>query len=403
MKKPKRRRARGLGSIRKIAEGKWRIGYDAPRSNDWGPRRQRYETVFGVKEQAEGVLRTRLAEVRSGGLPDEDRLTFNALADRYLKAKSVSREGTTVALYRRILAQHVRPAIGHLRLRNIRADHIAGLVLDAKNRGRTPSKNAPLSPVTQRNLLTMVRAVFAWAVRQGLLLRNVANLVEPPAVPHAERARIGLEQVRALLAASTGTELAAIIPFAIGTGLRRSELCALRWGDVDLQLGTIHVQRAAANLGGGVIIKAPKTKRSNRIDALPAFVVAVLRRHRAAQAQRHESFGARAPGDGDVIFDRLDGRAWDPNELSRHFMKLVRAHHLPPQRFHDLRHAYASLAFASGTSLKVVSESLGHSAVAVTDAIYVHLQDAARREKAERLDTYLEDVVGGLTAFVTEP
>lgn len=393
MKKTKRRRARGLGSIRKIAEGKWRIAYDAPRSTDDSERRQRYETVFGVKAQAEELLQKRLADVRSGGLPDEDRLTFNALADRFLKAKTVSNEGTTVALYLRLLGQHVRPAIGRLRLRDIRAAHIDDLLLHAKNVGRTKQKGKPLSPVTRRHLLTFIRAVFAWGVQQDLLLRNVANKAAEPRVPHVERTRIEKDQVRALLAASAGTELAAIIPFAIWTGLRRGEICALRWGDVDLQLGVIHVQRAAANLDGGVSIKDTKTKRSNRMDALPVFVVAVLRRQRELQERRHLAFGGRSLSDENVVFDRLDGRAWDPNELSRHFSRLVRRHDLPQIRFHDLRHAYGSLAFASGSPLKVVSESMGHSAVGVTDAIYVRLEDTARREKAERLDAYLEGAV----------
>jgi integrase len=90
------------------------------------------------------------------------------------------------------------------------------------------------------------------------------------------------------------------------------------------------------------------------------------------------------------VFTRATGDAWDPNELSRQFSRLVRRRRkLPPFRFHDLRHGYASLAFAAGVSLRGVSESLGHSAIGVTDAIYVHLRDDAKREKADRLDAYL--------------
>ncbi len=391
------RRARGLGSVRQIAKGKYRIAYDVPRegkrAGERGSRRQRYELVFGTKTEADNTLQTRLAEVRSGGIPDEDRLTFNVLADRYLIAKAVSREATTVALYRRVLAEHVRPALGEKRLRDIRTHHIATIVFEATNRGRTTHKGEPLSAATQRNLLTMIRAVLAWGVRQGHLIRNVADQVETPASQHVERAVIGLDDVRALLAAAAGTELAAIVPVAIGTGLRRSELCALHWGDVDLERGIIHVRRAAANLNGAVIVKAPKTRRSKRVDTLPAFVVAVLRRQRIAQEQRHASLGGERPGAEHVIFDRLDGRSWDPNELSRQFSRLIRREKLPAFRFHDLRHGYATLAFAAGVPLKTVSESLGHSTIGVTDAIYVHLRDEARREKAHRLDAYLENAV----------
>jgi integrase len=93
------------------------------------------------------------------------------------------------------------------------------------------------------------------------------------------------------------------------------------------------------------------------------------------------------------VFTRITGTAWDPNELSRQFSRLVSRRKLPRFRFHDLRHGYASLAFAAGVSLRGVSESLGHSAIGVTDAIYVHLRDEAKREKADRLDAYLGPVV----------
>jgi integrase len=94
------------------------------------------------------------------------------------------------------------------------------------------------------------------------------------------------------------------------------------------------------------------------------------------------------------VFTRPTGEAWDPNELSRQFSRFVRRRKLPAFRFHDLRHGYASLAFAAGVSLRGVSESLGHSAIGVTDAIYVHLRDDAKREKADRLDAFLGPAVG---------
>jgi integrase len=245
--------------------------------------------------------------------------------------------------------------------------------------------------------------VLAWGVKQGHLLTNVAERVEPPASPYVERTSITLDDVRAILAGTQGTELAAIVTTAIGTGLRRSELCALYWSDLDLDGGIIAVRRAAANLDGKVIIKATKTKRSQRVDHLPAFVIAALRGHKEEQLSRFtaifaDELEARRQQKGGYVFTRPNGKAWDPNELSRQFSRLVRSRKLPPFRFHDLRHGYASLAFAAGVSLRGVSESLGHSAIGVTDAIYVHLRDEAKREKADRLDAYLGPAVTPLKA-----
>jgi len=126
----------------------------------------------------------------------------------------------------------------------------------------------------------------------------------------------------------------------------------------------------------------------------------VLRAQKDAQLERFKAIfvdeleARRRQKDG-YVFTRPTGESWDPNELSRQFSRLIRRKELklPRVRFHDLRHGYATLAFAAGISLKVVSESLGHSAIGVTDAIYVHLRDEAKREKADRLNAYLEAAV----------
>jgi len=393
----RQRRSHGIGSVTEVAASqKYIVTYELPRIGATGPRRQKRETFYGSKKAADQLLRDRLAEVRSGGYPDEDKLTFDVLADRYLAAKALSKEPTTIAWYKRHLTQHVRPVLGPMQLRGIRAHHIQTLLAQSRNHSRTTRRGETLNPQSMRNLLVAIRAILAWGVKQGHLARNVADNVEAPASVHVERVVVDVENVKRLLKATAATELDAIVATAIGTGLRRSELCALQWNDLNFETGTIQVRRAAANLDGKVIIKAPKTKRSQRIDHLPSFVLAVLRRHRAAQVTRHLALGIGNRGPEGVVFDRLDGRAWDPNELSRQFSRMVRRLKLPAIRFHGLRHGYATLAFAAGVPLKLVSESLGHSAIGVTSAIYVHMLDDTMREKANRLDTYLEDAVAVL-------
>jgi integrase len=354
--------------------------------------------IAKMRASAERQLADKLAEVRNGGYADNAKLTFNHLCDLYLSAKSLSLEATTVALATRRLAQHVRPALGILPVREIRASHIQTMLSEARNVSNRKKRGEPLGPTTSRNLLISTRAVLAWAVKQGHLLTNVADRVEPPALPFVERTSLSLDDVRTFLAGSRSTELEAIITVAIGTGLRRSELCGLYWSDLDLDAGIISVRRAAANLHGKVVIKATKTKRSQRVDHLPAFVTAALQRHKEEQISQFtsllgEELEARRRQKSGYVFTRANGFAWDPNELSRQFSRLVKRKGLPRFRFHDLRHGYASLAFAAGVSLRGVSESLGHSAIGVTDAIYVHLRDDTKREKADRLDAYIGPAV----------
>ena len=163
-------------------------------------------------------------------------------------------------------------------------------------------------------------------------------------------------------------------------GMRRAELVALRWADVDLETGLYSVRRSAKVVGHEVVVGTTKTRGSTRSDVLPAFVVDALRRYRAAQRKRHLALGVGNLGPDAYVFHRLGGTIWHPNHVSQRFSRLVQRAKLPTMRFHDLRHGFASLAFAAGVPLKVVSESLGHSGIAITAQTYVHARPSQTRE-----------------------
>lgn len=387
MKTQKKRRQRHTGSLRERVPGKWELRYKGET-----------ETVLAsTKTEANEALRSFIERARNGGLTPNRRMTFNELADLYLASKARAKAPTTIAWYRRNLQQHVRPAIGTLTIESITGAHVEKIITEAKNGSRTKSKGQPLGSTTTRNLVIAIRAVLGFAVKRGLLKKNVAQNTDLPEPGYSERSAMRVEDVRTLIAAAMGTELETVVPFAIGTGLRRSEICALRWTDLDLEAGTLQVRRAAAVLDGKVIIKAPKTRRSQRSDHMPAFLIEILRAYRAQQV-RHLSMltselEARRRQREGFVFIRRTGEPWNPNEMSRQFSRLIRRKELPPFRFHDLRHGFASLAFAAGVPLKVVSDSLGHSGIGITAQIYVHLLADQKREKAAALDTYLESAV----------
>jgi integrase len=329
-------------------------------------------------------------------------MTFNEIADLYLQAKTRSRAPTSLAWYTRNLKQHVRPVIGTIKLRDLKAIHVQRMLDGAKDTSRTKRNGEPLGATSLRNLLVLVRAVLAWGVKQGMVHENVASRVEPPRQEHIERPALTVDDVANLLRAAQGTELFAIIAAAVATGARRSELCALRWTDLDLEEGTIAIRRSAAVVDRQVVIGDTKTKNSQRSDHLPAFLVAVLRQHRELQHTRFKSlFGeleARRRLKDGYVFTMPSGELWDPNELSRRFSRFVRSKKLPHLRFHDLRHGFASLAFAAGVPLAVVSKSLGHASIGITANVYTHLLADQKREKAAVMDAYLgrglADVLG---------
>jgi len=379
----KRRRQRGTGSLRQLAAGKWQLRYKGEST-----------LTFAESEKlAKDELKNFVSRVDNGGVVKGDRMTFNELADVYLESKARSQAPTSVRWYRRNLKQHVRPAIGPLKVRDLRPIHIQRMLDQAHDTSRTSRRGQPLRATTLRNLLIGVRAVLHWAQEQELVTRNVAARVQLPMEDHVERPQLSRAEVADVLKAAHGTELFMIVATAIATGARRGELCALRWSDLDLETGTIAIRRSVANVDGGTIEKATKTKHAQRTDHMPAFAVELLRDHKTAQLATYEQlFGeleARRRQRTGYVFARRTGEVFDPNELSRLFARLVRRHRLPHFRFHDLRHGFATLAFAAGVPLAVVSKSLGHASIGITANVYTHILTDQKREKAAVIDAYL--------------
>lgn len=382
------------GSIRQRSPGSWFLKVELPRKAD-GRRRQHIETIRGTRREAEKRLAQLVHEVDSRVFADAGSMTFNELADKFLAARKTRVTSTTYALYERHLSQHIRPTIGALRIDAIRQQHIEDVLTAAHDHSRTKRKGKPLAGGTLRNVLVTLRACLAHAVRNDWLTRNVAQRVETPSRESVrEPVLFDAAKVKRVLTAAIGTEVEAVIAFAIATGARRGEICALRWCDVDLEQGRFTIRRSAANIGKEVVYKQPKSKHSRRTDVLAPFIAELLRRHHREQKKRWLALGLGRIDDEAFVFTRADATPWNPNELSRQFSRLVRRKKLGAIRFHDLRHGHASLAFAAGVPLRTISESLGHSSIGITSSIYVHLLDEGRREKAQRLDAYLRDAVG---------
>lgn len=200
---------------------------------------------------------------------------------------------------------------------------------------------------------------------------------------------------RYIQAFSNDPDIGAAIILAIGSGLRRGELLALRWSDVDLEAATLRVSRAlecVATVDPGnpeqrrpeLRFKEPKTAGSRRSIPLPRFAIERIRQHRWEQKTRFDALGIWRTNDS-LVFDRA-GEPWNPNTFGTEFAKRARKMKLPPVRLHDLRHSYASLMLESGVDLKTVSQALGHSTIRITADTYAHVTPAMQQSAAERLN-----------------
>ena len=311
------------------------------------------------------------------------KLTVGAFLETWLtEVARVTVRPRTYTSYRYVVGVHLSPGLGDLALASLSPADVQAF-LNAKSA-------SGLSPRTVGYLRGVLRGALAHAERTDLVTRNVARLARPPRVPHRRVSPLSVEQVRTFVAAIAGDRLEALYLVALGVGLRQGEILGLRWFDVDLGGGTLTVRHALARIDGRLELVEPKSVTSRRVVPLPAFVRDALLAHRVRQAG--ESLPLRpAPPDpfADLVFVTTHGTPLDGITITRRFQRILADAGLPRQRFHDLRHACASLLLAQGVPARVVMETLGHSEISLTLNTYSHVMPSVGREAAERMDQLL--------------
>jgi integrase len=195
-----------------------------------------------------------------------------------------------------------------------------------------------------------------------------------------------------LLEAARDTRVHIPVLVAVTTGLRRGEVLALRWSDIDLDNSTLTVRRSVEQVKRQVTFKPPKTAKGRRLISLPSFTVDAFRKHRAEQAQERLQMG-KGYEDQDLLFAQYDGNVWLPDLFTASFRRMVRNAKIGHIRFHDLRHSHATQMLMQGIHPKVVSERLGHSSIAITLDTYSHVLPGIQEEAAAKIDAALRGAV----------
>ena len=237
----------------------------------------------------------------------------------------------------------------------------------------------------------ILKGALAQAVKWEMLVRNPADAVDPPKACRATMQTYDLAQTAELIEAVRGKRVFVPTILAVLCGLRRGEIAALRWRNVDLATAQLAVVQSAEQTKAGVRYKEPKSGRARTV-ALSATVVAELTAHRIAQAQELLRLGKRL-SDDDFVTTRADGLPLRPHSLGQEWVRFLDGSALPRIRFHDLRHAHATHLLASGVHPKVASERLGHSKIGITLDLYSHVLPNMQTDAAALVDDALKAVI----------
>ncbi len=366
------RRGSHEGWIYKRADGRWvasiSLGIDA------GGKRKSY---YGKTRAEVQRLLTAALRDRDQGMPIvAEQQTVAHFLDSHLTVLEPKLKPRTHLRYCQLVNRHALPAFGKVKLARLTAQQIQDLYASKLREG--------LSPTTVHQLHVVLRSALKRAVRLGLVVRNVTDLVDAPRPKHTEICPLTREQARLLLQAARGDRLEALYALALATGMRQGELLALKWREVDLEGQTARVRATVQYVKGkGFIFHDPKTRTSRRTIHLSPPVIQALRQHRARQAEERLALGVAWQGQ-DLVFTTQVGTPIDDGHLLvRQFRPLLERAGLPRIRFHDLRHTAATLLLAAKVNPKVVPEMLGHSSVAITLDIYSHVLPDMQQDAAE--------------------
>jgi len=369
------------GYIRRRGERSYSVVVSMGRDPATGKYKYLWESVKGTKREAERRLSELLSQIDNGTFTRPSKRTLAEYLDTWLKEYVWPELAPRTAEgYELVVRRHLMPALGQIALTGLKPEHIQRYQSEKLSCGRADGKGG-LSPRTVRHHYMALHAALERAVKMGLVVRNAADAVSPPRFQRHQWQSLSEFGVGSVLEAARGTPYYVLFYQALYTGMRRSELLALRWCDVDLVLGRIQVTRSLHQLRGGeVVIRSPKSERSRRPVSLPPSAIAVFQEERERQRRERAALGLEFNED-DLIFADLEGRPLRPDTVTHAWVKLVRRIGLRGIRLHDARHTHASLMLKQGVHPKIVQERLGHASIQVTLDTYSHvvpgLQEAA--------------------------
>jgi integrase len=431
----RKRRGHGEGGIYKRESDKmWvgsiDLGYE-------GGKRQR-KIVYGkTRAQVVGKLDTEKERSKQGIQATDERLTVGRFLGAWLEGIKANVRPSTFESYSERLNVHIIPKIGSIKLAKLSPQIVERYVAS--------ELKTELSPKTVAYHLSILRMALNKAMRWGLVVRNVAKLVDAPRVPKFEVAPITPEQARKFLEAlkghpyavgdvvkfnrrvfecilthkaredcepdvspalwkptklqgkdcarqwAGGSTLECLFTTMLTMGLRRGEALGLRWADVDFVGRTLTVNQQITRVGGKLVTSDPKTAGSKRVLELPDSLLSRIKQHRSQQLEDRMRAGNIWNETG-LVFTTKVGTPHDPRRLKRVLDRVLKQAGLAHYRVHDLRHMCATLLLAQGVELKVVSEILGHSNIQTTANIYAAVLPNLKRQAADLLGGILNPV-----------
>lgn len=385
---------RRRGHIHERSPGSFEVRYSRGKDALTGRYLVGTTTVRGTRRDAERELTRRLRTVDTGEHVDPTRVTMQQWLVSWLSSITPEVSPKTHERYEEIVRCYLITAFGKFRLSSLTSAHIQAVYSAWAVADRRDGRAGSLSARTRRHMHRVLRSALARAVEHQLLARNPADAFKKrlPKIERSEIATLDVNQTALLLHGLSRSRVYWPVLIALSTGMRRGEVLALRWKNVDLDRRSVRVMESLEQTKAGIRFKAPKSEKT-RVIALPEFAADELRRLKRIQAEELLHIGVAQTGET-LLCCREDGAPKQPDSLTHEFTyQSSRIAGLPKVRFHDLRHTHATQLLLAGVHPKIAQERLGHSTITTTLDLYSHVTDSMQSEAAARLDAALRPAI----------
>ena len=341
-------------------------------------KRKEVSTKTDKEKEAKKFLRKLMADIENGTAGNLEKTKMNELINHFLSSKTHELSPNTMRDYKNILLNHVAPVLGDMQVNKIKAIHLQKYY---------NIKLETLSPNSINKHHRVLKKLFKTAIQLELITVNPAEIVD---APKTEKKNVGqvltIAELQQLIDYVRGSMLELPVMLAALCGLRRGEICALKWSDIDLDKGTLSVSKSMCRLESNEwVLKLPKSDTSARVIQIPSIVIKTLKSHRISILENKLKYSS-CYSDEDFVVCNEFGEFYSPDCLSHSFSLALEHAGIRHIRFHDLRHTNATIMLQQGVPMKVASERLGHSTINITADLYTHVTRDLDKEASEKIN-----------------
>ncbi|MGM0807572.1 MAG: tyrosine-type recombinase/integrase [Bacillota bacterium] len=361
----------------------WSYTIDLGKDPHTGKRRQKTKRGFSTKGEAQSAAALLTTQLQSGEYIEPNKTNFKDFFEDFIENHYKPKVAPSTSLRAEVvLRNHIAPSLGNIQIQNLKAVHLDKFYSEKLKEG--------LAHSYIRMMHDLISMTLDKAVLWEMIPKNVAKNAEPPKRKKSKFDVWTLSELETFLEGIKHIRYYQLYLLAAHTGMRKGEVIAIRWKDLDLEKGYVRVSRTFTFDNFKPTFTTPKTESSIRNIKLPESVLKEMKAYRIRKKEECLSLGVPFNED-DLIFTTRTGNPVMPSQVQKDFDKWIKKLELSPIRFHDLRHSHATILILElNVNIKAVSERLGHSNIKMTLDTYSHVLPQTEESLAETLDAAIQ-------------